>query len=288
MTVSRRDLITGAAALTAYSALPAYGAVHIPGWRAADALYVCRKLGLTSGLQLVLDAGDASSYTSGQSWLDRSGNGYDFFLGDDGSATATDPTFNGTAGQLSSGEYFSFDGGDYFTYDTTNEAWMQFHKDNAQWSYMGWWYMGVADVVNALFGTRGAVAGGNIGIRVGFNTANKIVFQQRDGTTNQTVYTTTVTHPGINTWFMVALQVNEAGGAAASFAGINTTIETFDGTYTATTASNASFTLRIGDNGEGSGALDAGGRHAISVFRDTLTQGEALAFYQATRGRFGV
>src|SRR5688572_16443964 len=38
-------------------------------------------LGLTTGLQFSLDAGSADSYTSGQSWLDLSGNGQDFFRG---------------------------------------------------------------------------------------------------------------------------------------------------------------------------------------------------------------
>ena len=56
------------------------------------------ELSLNSNLVLCLDAGDANSYTSGQKWLDRSGNGYDFFLGTTDSVQASDPTFNGTPG----------------------------------------------------------------------------------------------------------------------------------------------------------------------------------------------
>jgi hypothetical protein len=84
------------------------------------------KLGLSSNLQLCLDAGDAESYDgTSQKWLDRSGGGYDFFRGTDGTSQASDPTFNGTAGNVSSSEYFSGDGADYFSYDSTIETWMQ-------------------------------------------------------------------------------------------------------------------------------------------------------------------
>lgn len=92
---------------------------------------------LTSGLQLCLDAGDIDSYPgSGIKWLDTSGNGYDFNLGD-GSTATTYPTFNGSAGALSKNEFFSFDGGDYFSYDSANETWMdQLHNDGAVVSFI--------------------------------------------------------------------------------------------------------------------------------------------------------
>ena len=63
-----------------------------------------------------LDAGDADSYSgSGQIWSDLSVEGNDFYLGATSSSQASDPTFNGAAGGESSGEYFSLDGGDWFT-----------------------------------------------------------------------------------------------------------------------------------------------------------------------------
>ncbi len=89
-------------------------------------------LGLTTNLKLCLDAGDPASYSSGQKWLDRSGGGYDFHLGATSSSEASDPTFNGVAGRQSDAEYFSGDGGDYFTYDSNSETWMRdFHKAGA-------------------------------------------------------------------------------------------------------------------------------------------------------------
>src|SRR5688572_18803052 len=84
--------------------------------------------GLTSNLQLCVDSGDALSYPgSGQKFLDRSGNGYDFFLGVDGTVESTDPTFTGEVGTGKA--YWALDGTAFFTYDTTNETWMQnIHK----------------------------------------------------------------------------------------------------------------------------------------------------------------
>jgi hypothetical protein len=100
------------------------------------------RLGLTTNLRLCLDAGDAASYPgSGQSWLDRSGGGYDFFLGTTSGADATDPVFNGTAGRKSSNEYWTPSGGDLFTYDSANESWMTaLHQAGAQFTIAMWVY----------------------------------------------------------------------------------------------------------------------------------------------------
>lgn len=98
----------------------------------APLIYSLQTLGLTGGLKLCLDAGDRASYPgSGTKWLDTSGGGYDFDFGD-GSTSSTRPTFNGTAGGLSSSEYLSFDGGDYLTYDSANESWMKSLHKNGQ------------------------------------------------------------------------------------------------------------------------------------------------------------
>ena len=94
-----------------------------------------RRCGLTTGLKLCLDKGDANSYASGQSWLDVSGNGYDFFLGATGGAEASDPTSNGTAGGRSPEEYWSFDGVQFFRLASANPTWVNnFHKDNAKFT----------------------------------------------------------------------------------------------------------------------------------------------------------
>lgn len=92
----------------------------------ADALCAVQLCGMTANLKLCLDAGDdASLPAAATKWLDTSGNGYDFFLGTTAGADATDPAINGTAGARTSSEYLSSDGGDYLSYDTTIETWMQ-------------------------------------------------------------------------------------------------------------------------------------------------------------------
>lgn len=73
-------------------------------------------IGGTSNLRLCLDAGASSSYDgTSQYWNDISGNSENFYLGNNVNVNNYDPTFHGTAGGLSSSEYFSFDGGDRFT-----------------------------------------------------------------------------------------------------------------------------------------------------------------------------
>src|SRR5688572_10725967 len=118
-------------------------AVHMGGAINDTLLTILNGLGLTANLKLCLDAGDnLSAPAAATSWLDRSGNGYDFFRGTTSGADATDPTFNGTPGELSAAEYWSFDGGDFFRYDTTNETWMQnLHKNNALLSFFCWLYL---------------------------------------------------------------------------------------------------------------------------------------------------
>ena len=125
--------------------------------------------GLTSGIQYALDAGDSNSYSgTGQSWLDTSGNEQDFFRGADGSASTDDPTFNGTAGGLSDTEYWSFDGGDFFRYDSAQETWMDnLHKNNARFAFMAWVFVKHSGVENQyITATAHVGANGLIGSRL--------------------------------------------------------------------------------------------------------------------------
>jgi len=78
-------------------------------------------IGGTSNLRLCLDAGASNSYDgTSQYWYDLSGNNENFILGNNTNVNSYDPTFHGTAGGLSSSEYFSFDGGDRFTSATSS------------------------------------------------------------------------------------------------------------------------------------------------------------------------
>lgn len=257
-----------------------------PSLARVPAITVLKRLGLTNGLKLCLDAGDAASYTSGQSWLDRSGNGHDFFLGADGAATATDPTFTGTPGGLSSGEYFAHDGGDYFTYDTANEAWMDnIHKDNAIFTLMMWVYL--ASVTSArISGTASATTG--VGYMWG-TTAG--------GLLNQSIFTglgTAAAFNGsavpVNTWALLGWSHNEAVGAngAISFVSGVSTLAT--ATYTTPSAAAATSIMKIGARGDGAAPLANGGRTGEAFVWEgvSLTSPQMMSVLNAMRGRYGV
>lgn len=262
---------------------------HKTSWRGVPMITAARRLGLSNNLRLCLDAGDDASYASGQSWLDTSGNGYDFFRGASNSATTDDPTFNGTAGQRSSGEYWSFDGGDFFTYDSTNETWMQnLHKDNALFTILTWWYRASSDS-SSIIGTNGGAANIGTGFHLIHSSGSVFVRCVNATAAALDLQLTGVTVPA-TTWAMMALSINEAAGAAGSTWFCNGASETFNATYSSPASGNASQTLQIGARGNNNNPAANGSRCAAFMAWEgrALSLGEIQAVFQATRGRFGV
>lgn len=245
---------------------------------------VLSRLGLTDNLRLCLDAGDSASYTSGQSWLDRSGNGYDFFLGATSGATTDDPTFNGVAGTLSSAEYFSFDGGDVFQYDTTNETWMEnIHKDNAQFTLMAWVYFGSFSAAQGLFGNN---ASANTGFTWVVTAGALMSLLTTNGGATVLNQASTYVLPA-TTWVCVGLSLDE-GRTLRWFA--NGPRDTDPNTYASPSSSGATYTTQIGSRGNANNRLVSGTRMASFMAWEgrALTSTEMTAVYQATRNRFGV
>jgi hypothetical protein len=260
-----------------------------PTWRGAPMIYIVRKLGLSTNLRLCLDAGDDASYASGQPWLDTSGNGYDFNRGSGSGSDAADPTFTGTAGRRSSGEYWSFDGGDYFTYDTTNETWMQnIHKDSALFTIVTWWYRASTDT-SSIMGTNGGAANVGTGFHLLHGSGSVLVRCINSTVAALDVTLSTVTVPA-TAWAMLALSINEAAGASGSTWFCNGASETFNATYSSPASGNASQTLQIGARGGGNNPAASGARCASFMAWEgrALSIGEIQALFQATRGRFGV
>lgn len=248
-------------------------------------------LGLTSNLKLALDAGDASSYPgTGQSWLDTSGGGYDFFLGADGSATSSDPTFNGTAGLLSAGNYWSFDGGDWFTYDTTSEGWMDdIHQDNAVFTILSWIYMA------SFTGSPGVIGNMTLTTEVGFShsiavTTGAPAFTVVNGSGIAKAISGTSVPVSLNTWSMVAISSTEATGANGAMFYTNGATQLANSAYTSPSASAATNTLAIGaQKPAGTSPFTSGSRIAmLAVFSEALSSTQLDNIYNATRGRFGV
>jgi len=222
-------------------------------------------LGLLTNLEVCLDVGDAASYTSGQSWLDRTNNGFDFFPGVDDSVASDDPTFNGRAGGLTNNEFWSFDGGDFFRYDSANETWMQnLHKDGAIYTTAGVFYIGTGSTTQGLFSTEGA-NGANVGTGHHIDTSDRLVVLLSRGTTSQTLHTSTATF-STGTFVFFAVSLDEPAGGTASTVDINGTQETFDGTYTSPSAANATFTLEVASRGNAVSPLSNNSRLACIAF----------------------
>lgn len=259
--------------------------------RAGRTLYnVLSDLGLTSGLQICLDAGDRASWNGGQQWLDTSGNGQHFFQGATIASAATDPTFNGTPGGLSLNEYFSFDGGDFFRYHTSNPTWVNnLHRDNAIYTFLFWQYSPDVAASVSLVGSNGGVAGVNSGVHLAVNAPETILLGVATSGTSELNIETTGTVP-INTWCMVSASVNEATGANGVHIGINASFEAFTSTYASPAAVNATYTLEIGARGNSNLPADSGSRIGMAAIWSgvKLTTAELEAIYQATRHRYQV
>lgn len=245
--------------------------------------HIVRSLGLSTNLELVLDAGSPiSAPASATKWLDLSGNGYDFFRGADGSATSTDPTFTGLVGNLTANEYWLHDGGDYFTYDTTNETWIEnIHKNNAAFTLVLWARL-------AFTSSQGLAATGASSTGLGFSwflSTTQHQFFIGDGTNN--VYSSgNQAHGAPADWTMFAISIDEAAATGLQY--ISGNVRTLTPTYSSP-SSSAATTMKIGALSGGTSPIANTGRIGMFLgWSRSLTAGELDKIYEATRSRFGV
>jgi hypothetical protein len=246
-------------------------------------------LALTSNLKLCLDAGDANSYVSGQSWLDVSGNGYDFFRGITSGSETQDPTFNGLPGGQSVGEYWSFDGGDRFTYDTTLETWMNaLHKDAAVFSFVFWIYVKDPGAnLASLFGTFRISVGTGVVAYYSVTSPTRLTLSVENA--GATVYTLT---PAVDlvkdAWNFVSVSINETANTHA--VNINGTAASGTATYSSPAAGDSANVMNIGSNNGSNNMLPSGSRLAsTAMWQGTALSAANLAsLFTATRGKFGI
>ena len=217
-------------------------------------------LGLDTGLKLCLEAAYSASWPgTGQKWLDISGGGYDFFLGSDAAASANDPSpppAPNTLLRTSPPGAWYFDGGDWFTYDSVNEPWMNaIHQNNAKFSLVFSIFVPALDtgVGHYLMGnvTNGATDHG-FQIRIvsgkpSFLTCAALVGGALSFYNESTL---AITAAG---WHTLGLSVDEAAGtltwclddATQSVTGL---------AYTTPSAVAATYTTQIGAVGNGAGS----------------------------------
>lgn len=248
-------------------------------------------LGLTSNLKLCLDAGDSASYNPAvqtAKWLDTSGNGYDFYRGSSTSGDAAEPTFNGSAGGLSANEYFSFDGGDYFLYDNTNEIWMNnLHKDNALYSMFAIAYVPTLSTSQYMFATRGSSGAGMTNNIVRSTTGKQLAYVSNSGGASVLLKDSTLS---INNtaWNAVGISMNEAAATGLFFA--NGTTESFISTYLSPDTGSAASTAAIGATGGGATKNPNNARIACLAIWEgvALTSTNLTSIHNSIKGRFGL
>jgi len=251
-------------------------------------------LSLTTNLELCLDAGDPASYTSGQKWLDTSGNGYDFMLGSETGSPSTgdEPTFNGSVGGKSASEYWGFDGGDFFRYDSANEAWSEpFHKNGGLGTLVGMMYYpsspsGTIKIMGDALNSNND-AGFNVSTEAADDYMRYVVLLGTGGPNGLYAPSTTALDRGA--WNFWGLSFKEDGGASGSFWNVNGTVDTFNGNITTPSAAAAGAILEIGAAGEGSEPLSNGSRlGVIAGFSTNLSQANVELIRTNIVGRYGL
>lgn len=256
------------------------------GFRLLDIIGKC---GLLSGLKVCVDAGDDASFASGQVWSDVSGQSNHFNLGTTNGVDATDPTFTGTAGRRSSGEYFALDGGDYFTLESgTNPAVLRdMHKAAARGTIIAMVWPGSFAANQGIIGTSGA-ATVNHGFEIRIPTSGKpnLVTRSAGGVPINKSSTAVLT---VTAWNFVGMSFTEAGGATASAWQVNSATEAFNGAATSPSATDATYATQIGASGNGATIMQASSRVAfVAVWDVAVGAGALSALFDAVRGRYSL
>lgn len=249
-------------------------------------------LGLTTNLKLCLDAGDDASYDPAvqtTKWLDTSGNGYDFFRGTSTSGDAAEPVFNGTAGELDLQNYWYFDGGDYFTYDTTNETWMNnLGVNNHKVSVLFIGYFSTpTNVFPCIFSTQ--TTGVSNGVSLYQQTDRTFRWQVGNGTAGDD---TVIAVPAITnqTWVIASFSIDESVGAGGCLRNLNGSSSSTSSTIS-TPATGSAATMNIAGRNAGATMVQLNGSRlaCVAIWEGTaLTSQNLTDLYDALKGRFGL
>jgi hypothetical protein len=267
--------------------------IHLEGelpprnpWQGSSLLQAITRQNLLTNLRLCLDAGDSASLPAASTkWLDTSGNGYDFFRGTSGSSESTDPTINGTPNGRSANEFLSFDGGDYLSYDTTNETWMQnIHKSGARFTFFTWAMFSGFSATQGLFGDS-ISTGSNTGFRWSVTTTSLQLVITNAGA--EPLNKGSVHSIPASTWRCLALSVDTVANTFLTMDHGNYNSST--ATYTSPSTGSATSQCCIGSRGSGELPLLNGGRMAEFAAWEgrALTQSEIDNLFSASRRRFG-
>jgi len=257
---------------------------------------------VSSGAVCHLNAGDILSYASlgQQLWKNLIASpadgaaqaAYDFVLGNTSSAEASDPAFNGVIGNESKNEYFSFDGGQYFTLNGAMTTFLEsLHKNNAAYTLLAWYETpSVYDFYPTLFdNTTGGLSTKGLRWYGGSSGATELrIANGSAASLGKSAAVDSVTYPNV---LMNAVALDEVVGANGlrfySNDGTNERTSTEDSTYTAPSALAADYKFQIGANGIGGDRLANGHKmFEFMIYNRALTLSELQQNYDARKFRY--
>lgn len=233
-----------------------------------------QRLGLTTGLKLVVDAGDDASYPgSGQEFIDRTGNN-NFYLGNSSGASGDDPTFNGTAGNLSESEYFSCNGSQDFR-SVGDPTWADDWTENGS-TYSAAFIFKAPNHSGGSFPLFAQLGG----MCFGFDENEKVYLF--DVFASMFIQTSNA-YP-VDAWSMAIFSGVENGGASGSFINLNGTVTTGDANIPSPYNFNTSKYGLAGNQG-GSQRLPNGSGFAAAIAWDgvALTTTQASQLYNLVK-----
>jgi len=239
------------------------------------------ELGLSSGLLVVLDAGDLSSYPGGVTWLNTVTGGPNFDRGADAAAGTDDPTFVGTVGARTSSEYFNFDGDDWFQASATGWGDQGFYTSSGAVTIAAMVFSPSAAVFRIFSNCRCSTGGITTTGAAYSRLASGFTAWYQEGDTNTGYSTTgTIQYP-VNEWAFSAVSVSAVGGTSDIIEATNRAFETY-ADETENYGTNApDRRAAIGADGEASGGLAADNSRIalVAIWSRALSQAELGLLY---------
>jgi hypothetical protein len=215
---------------------------------------------ITDGLMMLLDAGNTKSYpTTGTSWFDKSGNGY-----------------NGT---LTNGPTFSSENGGSIVFDGTNDiATTSFNTLTPSTTWTIW--VKRTQSVNAYNMMMGMYLP-----YFAFNSSNQIHFSNRIGATQRSLYATS--NLVDNVWYFMSFVSSFSGGNTTMLIYLNGSLisqRTDAGQQPTTTDS----TFRLGNWSTAGTEFFKGNISQASIYNRVLSAEEIMQNYNATKSRYNL
>ena len=211
---------------------------------------------VTNGLLLNVDAGFVTSYpTTGTTWYDLSGNGYN-------GALTSGPTFNSS----NSGSIV-FDGNDDYINISSGASLLS----NVNYTKIAWFY------ITNLVTSNNIISGGNTGQHAFWTAGTNKLNAGHNGNWTTVTSTTTLV---INTWYCGAVTFDTTNGWKLYVNGVQEDTDSNTTTFTGTGD------IQIGRYQLGNNYT---GRIAIAqIYNRVLSATEILQNYNAQKGRFGL